>query len=157
MTDFVDFHRQALADPLTRAIFLRRRRERGVTTIKLYLDDIRSPPDETWTVARTVEEAFRLLLEHEVEAASLDYDLDDLCATCTSSSRPEGSALLVMGSPSSGCSASCRCDCHVKGLEFVRWMADTGMWPQTKPVVHSANEHGRAEMRTLIDARWRAP
>lgn len=43
--------------------------------MKLWHDDNRRAPDESWTVARTNEEALRLLAEEDVEEASLDYQL----------------------------------------------------------------------------------
>lgn len=45
--------------------------------MKLFLDDIRDPPDNTWTVARTMLEA-KVLLESgyfEYKVLSLDHDL----------------------------------------------------------------------------------
>lgn len=37
------------------------------------------------------------------------------------------------------------------GINLVLWMADTGYWPRTKPVVHSANPPGRDSMRAYIE------
>jgi hypothetical protein len=43
--------------------------------MKLWHDDIREAPDDTWTVARTNEAALLLLRTGEVTEASLDHDL----------------------------------------------------------------------------------
>ncbi len=43
--------------------------------MKLWHDDIRVPPDDTWVWARTNEEAIEILQNHNVEIASLDHDL----------------------------------------------------------------------------------
>lgn len=43
--------------------------------IKLYLDDKRDVPDETWTLARSVEVAMRFLKTNKVAELSLDHDL----------------------------------------------------------------------------------
>ncbi|GAA4395229.1 cyclic-phosphate processing receiver domain-containing protein [Tsukamurella soli] len=44
--------------------------------MKLFVDDLRDPPDASWTVARTSAEAIRLLDGDEpVETLSLDHDL----------------------------------------------------------------------------------
>jgi hypothetical protein len=43
--------------------------------MKLWHDDIRRPPDESWTVARTNAEALTLLAENDVTEASFDYQL----------------------------------------------------------------------------------
>ena len=43
--------------------------------MKLWHDDIRKPPDDTWTWARTNIDALRLCMDHEVIEASLDHDM----------------------------------------------------------------------------------
>jgi hypothetical protein len=43
--------------------------------MKLWLDDIRTPPDESWLWAKTADEAIRILAAGEVAEASLDHDL----------------------------------------------------------------------------------
>jgi len=45
--------------------------------MRLFLDDIRTPPDETWTWVKTIEDAIPLLESGEVEEASLDNDLGE--------------------------------------------------------------------------------
>ena len=42
------------------------------------------------------------------------------------------------------------------GSALVRWMALTGHWPRTRPVVHSMNPVGRAYMEGVIE-RYFAP
>jgi hypothetical protein len=50
-------------------------------TWKLYLDDLRAPPDGSWTVARSVEAAWYHIHEYGLPIEmSLDHDLgEDLC------------------------------------------------------------------------------
>lgn len=43
--------------------------------MKLYVDDLRSLPDNTWTLARTNTEAIRLLATGYVEEISIDHDI----------------------------------------------------------------------------------
>lgn len=45
--------------------------------MKVWLDDVRPPPDDTWTVAKTAKECIRLLDTNSgaVELCSLDHDL----------------------------------------------------------------------------------
>lgn len=43
--------------------------------MKLWVDDIRNAPDETWTVARTVTSAIRALSMFEFDEISLDHDI----------------------------------------------------------------------------------
>lgn len=43
--------------------------------MRLFVDDMRDPPDGTWTVARTYLEAVTILEGGSVEKLSLDHDL----------------------------------------------------------------------------------
>ena len=43
--------------------------------MKLWVDDIRNAPDETWTVARTINAAINALKMFEFEEISLDHDI----------------------------------------------------------------------------------
>ncbi len=44
--------------------------------MKLFLDDIRQPPDDTWTVARSYEEGMSLVQQYGFPAeVSFDHDL----------------------------------------------------------------------------------
>ena len=45
------------------------------TKMKLYIDDIRYGPDNTWTVARTVNEAIRAIDRFEFDEISIDHDI----------------------------------------------------------------------------------
>ncbi len=45
--------------------------------MKLFVDDVRDAPDESWTVARTAEEAIWMLARGGVEVLSLDHDLGE--------------------------------------------------------------------------------
>jgi hypothetical protein len=54
--------------------------------MKLWLDDLRTPRDESWTWVKTVEEAIALMESGEVEEASLDHDLGE--------DTPEGRTLV---------------------------------------------------------------
>lgn len=43
--------------------------------MKLWVDDIRNAPDESWHVARTVTEAIRAIARFDFEEISLDHDI----------------------------------------------------------------------------------
>ncbi len=43
--------------------------------MKLFVDDIRNPPDDSWTLARTVTEAIRMIARYDFEVISLDHDI----------------------------------------------------------------------------------
>ncbi len=106
-----------------------------MTAINLFLDDVRNPPGDGWTVARSAEEAWAMLRTGNVEACSLDHDLGE-CAACAS--------------------ASVKVTCRHKstGYDLVKWMAEHNIWPRQKPTVHSANPAGAASMRATIDRYW---
>ena len=44
--------------------------------IKVYLDDMRTPP-EGWVLVKTAREAIELLMTNDVEEISLDHDLGE--------------------------------------------------------------------------------
>lgn len=46
-------------------------------TGKLFLDDVRDPPDDSWTVVRTAKECIFLLENLNFEVLSLDHDLGE--------------------------------------------------------------------------------
>jgi hypothetical protein len=89
--------------------------------VKLWLDDVRTPPDETWTWVKTVAEAI-LLMQAGVSEASLDHDLG---TDEQGTGLPEGRALVY-------------------------WMAEHNCWPSEAIAVHSANVVGVQYMVGMI-------
>ncbi len=45
--------------------------------MKLWVDDMRDAPDESWVVARKVEQAIRLLATQRFHTISLDHDIEN--------------------------------------------------------------------------------
>lgn len=45
--------------------------------MKIFLDDERQPPDDSWTLVRWPNEVISLIKSNDVEAISLDHDLGD--------------------------------------------------------------------------------
>lgn len=43
--------------------------------MKLFVDDVRSVPDESWTLARTICQAMRAIKQFNPEIISLDHDI----------------------------------------------------------------------------------
>lgn len=43
--------------------------------MKLFVDDIRNAPDDSWVVARTITSAINVLSMHDFEVISLDHDI----------------------------------------------------------------------------------
>ena len=110
--------------------------------VDLYMDDVRRCP-VGWTVARTVEEAQRLLTTG-VDRCSLDHDMG-ACAACIASGAHVGD----MATPET--TFLFWCSHTMDGTKLVRWMVETGTWPTQKPTVHSMNPSGRKRMEQLID------
>lgn len=118
-----------------------------MATVKLWLDDVRQAP-EGWRWAQTVEMAKVTLQLDEVLEASLDHDLG-ACETCLNGRTMEQWFLDTGVMPN--------CDHIGTGYDLVKWMAETGRWPKTKPVVHSMNPVGAARMRGTIERYFVEP
>lgn len=43
--------------------------------MKIFLDDMRPAPDNSWILVKTPQEAIKLIMSGQVEEASLDHDL----------------------------------------------------------------------------------
>ncbi len=43
--------------------------------IKLWVDDVRQPPDSSWTVARSVTQAICMIAKFDPEVISIDHDI----------------------------------------------------------------------------------
>jgi hypothetical protein len=46
--------------------------------MKLFLDDIRNPPDKSWVVVRTAGECLAHLKQYDITEISFDHDLGDV-------------------------------------------------------------------------------
>jgi hypothetical protein len=123
--------------------------------VRLYLDDVRDPPGEGWTIARTAEQARAIMLAGPVAFASLDHDLG-ICERCTPGSLSAG-GIMVIASLDGACAGRCSCACHETGYDFALWMAETGRWPAEKPVCHSANPVGRERIDGVIARYYQRP
>lgn len=49
--------------------------------MKIWLDDIRNPPDSSWRICRTAEEAIGVLFLNHVQEISFDHDLGENIGT----------------------------------------------------------------------------
>lgn len=105
---------------------------------KVFLDDKREPPDDSWIVVRTANACIEELRAGPIDELALDHDLGhcDKCTECEGYKSP------------------CPCRCHLTGYFVVLWMETEGVWPRNKPTVHSANPAGAAKMRAAIDREW---
>jgi hypothetical protein len=98
----------------------------------MWLDDERPAPRE-WTWVKTLAEAKEFAADGDVDCMSLDHDLG-WCQACESAAD--------------GAVTGCTCE---TGYHFVMWLAETGLWPAQKPIVHSMNPAGRANMIAAVD------
>ena len=110
--------------------------------INLWLDDAREAP-EGWVHVKSVEEAKPYFAQGLVEHSSLDHDLG-ACEDCLDGGDAEDWMSRTKYAEMPNCE-------HVgTGYTLVCWLAETGHWPETRPVVHSANAAGRARMEAAI-------
>jgi hypothetical protein len=91
--------------------------------IKLWLDDVRKPPDDSWHWVRTAEEAVAWLRQDVVSCASLDHDLD---------------LLNLGGEPKTGYDVACWLEKHPEH------------YPPGGVVVHSMNPVGAERMQVAL-------
>lgn len=105
--------------------------------MKLWLDDVRSPPDESWEWVRTNEQAKDWLYNERVVECSLDHDLglhdvDD---------PNDWDALMDAGEKTKNSET---------GLDLVNWMIENNLVP---PIVriHSWNPDGVKSMAARLN------
>lgn len=92
-------------------------------TVYLYVDDIRTPPEEAWTIARTAQEAIKILSTGRVRILSLDHDL---------------------GTEETGYSIATWLEEKIATNPFFP--------PPEKILIHSANPVGRKKIQQAIDS-----
>lgn len=103
--------------------------------MKLWHDDIRKPPDDSWTWVRTNDDAMTLLEYPGAEAISLDHDLG------FDQADPDApNAHLLRGQS------------EKTGLDLVDWMIRTDRVPP-KVTVHSWNPAGAQRMIATLRAK----
>jgi hypothetical protein len=94
--------------------------------VKLWLDDMRDPPDSTWRWVKTPEAAIALLAENKISTISFDHDLGY-----------DG-------------------DREMTGYEVLLWIeaavATRGYEPPKVMVAHSANPPGHERLLRGIEA-----
>lgn len=112
--------------------------------MKLFLDDIRFPPDASWIVVKTAEAAIEELKKGFITFASLDHDLVD------------GHYPWNAGSPYPSNDDLVKRTGALTGLDVVLWMQANNIWPIDGVIVHSQNDIGRERMKRIIKEHyWR--
>lgn len=137
---------------------------------KLWLDDIRRPPDSSWLWARTLEDAKLAMKTCEIKEASLDHDLglhefdpdapnaDEMrvprryrCEDCETEYRE-----ISLNKGPEECS-----NCHSKdirvvdepdGMEFAEWLVEEDLVP-IKVVIHSWNHQMAEKMADVLRSK----
>lgn len=99
---------------------------------KLWLDDLREPPDDTWLRAKTRDEAIVILKNEDVEFASLDYDIQW---------DPGGNEYDYENTRT--------------GMAVVLWMSNMEKWPQKGVAVHSSNKEGALKMILALGEHYK--
>lgn len=138
--------------------------------MKLWFDDIRRPPDDTWFWARTIEDAKLIVNSHDIQEASLDHDLGlheydpdeqdaDLrrvpaqfkCYHCPALTWEKG--LNTPPDQCSGCGADSGALSKVEvpdGVEFAKWLVETNQVPQTI-TIHTMNPVGAINIAKVLE------
>lgn len=112
--------------------------------MKVWHDDVRKPPDESWEWVRTNDEAKTLLLTGAVETISLDHDLGleeidpdaDVHLNGADEAIPAG---MLKGHSPNG-----------TGLDLVEWMCEQHLVP-AEVMIHSWNPPGAKAMAARLN------
>jgi hypothetical protein len=102
---------------------------------KLWYDDIRRPPDDTWDWARTNEEAMELLDRKRYQEVSLDHDM----GLHLHDPDEEDADLRI---------AHDRWD-YEDGTDLAHWMSEQGLIPP-RISIHSFNPIGAKKMAEIL-------
>lgn len=107
--------------------------------MKLFVDDIRNAPDDTWMVARTVTSAIAAIAQwgNEMTEISLDHDISHQVS-------------ISGGSPEGGRPFSC-----AETFQAVAWFIAYRFSPAHSPkiTIHSANPIGADSMVAILGNR----
>lgn len=100
---------------------------------KIFLDDVRDVPNDTWLLARTATEFFGLLKKHQdsVEVVSLDHDLGE----------HQGGYMQPA----------------FDGAWVARWMVNEDVLPSKMIYIHSMNPVGAANMVNILNEQNKVP
>ncbi len=101
--------------------------------IKLWVDDVRRPPGDSWEWARTNDQAKAFLLRNDVVEASLDHDMG---GHTVNPDDPE--SYFIAGHSEDN------------GFRLVEWMVEKDIIPP-KIRIHSWNPSGARRMANLLN------
>lgn len=129
---------------------------------KLFVDDVRDTPDETWILARDVPTAKDFIQTVEFDVMSLDHDIgfQMVCHECLDEERAKNKDIGKENSPTLIQEIQAKliqggCKHHETGTGLAQWMVDNlKKWPKLI-VVHSANPYGAERMMSLLGPKTR--
>jgi hypothetical protein len=111
---------------------------------KLWLDDVRKPPDSSWDWVKTAPDAINFLTYHHVDGVSLDFDLGE--GGVTKGANGE-TVILPSHSPGAG-----------YGIDVARFILANFSPGEIAISIHSQNPVGAKQMRDLFnDAGFSVP
>ncbi len=97
---------------------------------KLYLDDIRNPPDDTWLLVRNYDECIAALQKQDWNIISLDHDLADF-------------HYGQVGGYGEG-------TIEKTGYSVAEWMVENNVYAKEDIIIHSWNPDGARRMGYLL-------
>ena len=121
--------------------------------MKLYVDDIREVPDESWTLVRTITEAIRFIARYksEIKEISLDHDISfDVRVENTYRPFPSPDNFTAVAY-------------FIGEVYFINRQFDTSeyaiMCPRTCPKVtaHTANPVGAESIKNILEGNYGIP
>ena len=120
-------------------------------SVKLWVDDIRDAPDDSWAVCRKPEEAIRFIARYmtDIQEISLDHDIEN---------RPSDETFKVVAYFLGAMYHGQHMEAHVRYAEdrTAASTPDDFMW---YPVVtiHSANPTGAKEIAAILEKDYGLP
>lgn len=120
---------------------------------KFFFDDKRDVPADDWVLARTVDDAKRILTEQAFDVVSLDHDIEYemMCEECLQEldvENPEGGFLsdaIIAAKLQEGCKHK------PDGTTLAHWMVSSMKQPWPKLIIiHSANAYGATRMMGIL-------
>lgn len=124
---------------------------------KLFFDDVRDAPDETWDVARTVRDAMMMMKDKRYDIMSLDHDIgfQMCCDECYKEMKAEAKGPLITEETAvKYFTEGCKHMLH--GTDLAMWMKESwsplnvfNKWPSLI-LVHSANPYGAQRMMDIL-------
>ncbi len=107
--------------------------------MKLWLDDVRPPPDGTWAWVKNVEDAKQaFLINSNITEASLDHDLGFLADANWDGDPRE--PIEIEANPEAG----------PDGIDLAKWLCENKLFPTECVTIHSWNPVGARNMANAL-------